>query len=87
MNATTLFKNMLSAKEARLRVREFESSLTAQILRNIEIAITEAADRGMSEICHLTDVESDYNQIISMLKEQGYTAELDRRLAFIRVAW
>ena len=78
---------MLSAKETRLRVREFESSTTAQTLRDIELAITIAADRGLTEIRHLTYVESDYDQIISILKEQGYTADLDRQLAFIRVAW
>lgn len=87
MNATTLFKNMLSAKEARLRVREFESSLTAQTLRNIELAITRAADRGLSEIRYPTYVEPDYNQIISILRELGYAASLDPQLAFIKVAW
>lgn len=87
MNATILFKHMLSAKEARLRVREFESSHTAQTLRNIELAIIKAADRGLSEIRHPTYVEPDYNQIISILREQGYAASLDPQLAYITVAW
>jgi len=78
---------MLSAKEARLRVREFENSLTAQTLRNIELAITRAADRGLSEIRYPTYVEPDYNQIISILRELGYAASLDPQLAFITVAW
>ena len=87
MNATTLFKHMLSAKEARLRVRKFESSHTAQILRDIELAIIKAADRGLAEILHPTYVEPDYNQIISILKEQGYAVSLDRQLAYIKVVW
>ena len=78
---------MLSAKEARLRVKEFESSLTAQTLRDIELAIIKAADRGLSEIRHPTYVDPDYNQIISILKEQGYTVNLYTQLAIIRVAW
>lgn len=73
---------MLSAKEARLRVREFESSLTAQILRDIELAIIRAADRGLAKIRHPTYVEPDYNQIISILKEQGYAVSLELQPAF-----
>ena len=87
MNATTLFKNMLSAKEARLRVRKFENSATAQTLRNIELDIIKAADRGLAEIRHPTYIEPDYNQIISILKEQGYAVSLDPQLAYITVAW
>ena len=78
---------MLSAKEARLRVREFENSTTAQTLRDIEQAIIKAADRGLSEILHPTYVEPDYNQIISILKEQGYVVTLAPQLSFIRVGW
>ena len=89
---------MLSAKEARLRVREFENSTTAQTLRDIELAIIKAADRGLTEIRHPTYVEPDYNQIISILKEQGYAVSLELQpafttddirlqLAIIMVAW
>lgn len=78
---------MLSAKEARLRVREFERSHTAQALRDIELAIIKAADRGLAEIRHPTYVEPDYTKIISILKDQGYTVSLDQQLAFIKVAW
>ena len=67
---------MLSAKEARLRVREFENSTTAQTLRDIELAIIRAADRGLAKIRHPTYVEPDYNQIISILKEQGYSVKV-----------
>ena len=89
---------MLSAKEARLRVRKFESSHTAQTLRDIELAIIRAANRGLAKILHPTYVAPDYSQIISILKEQGYTVSLELQpafttddirlqLAIIRVAW